>query len=114
VTARLKSEIWVQAFLRRCNIEGKFGAVLHRGNADAGAVMVVVNRLNGTHSLLGPAPGPAYDDDGERRFELLTPDPIDWPDTSDKIARARRFDDDLWVVEVEDREGLAGIVLAKP
>jgi hypothetical protein len=109
MTARLKTELWVQAFLRRCSVEGKFGAVLHVGNADAGALMIVVNHLNNTHSLLGPPPGPAYDESGERRFELRTPNPLPWFDMREKIERARRFDEDLWVVEIEDRDGFAGI-----
>jgi hypothetical protein len=110
MTARLKTELWVQAFLRRCSTEGKFGAVLHSGNPEAGALMIVVNHLNNMHTLLGPPPGPAYDDNGERRFELRTPQPLPWMDIREKIERARKVDDDLWVIEVEDRDGLAGIL----
>jgi hypothetical protein len=82
---------------------------LQRGHSDAGALMVVVNHLDGGHSLLGPAPGPAYDDEGNRRFMQLTDVRLPWPDMLAKIARARSFDEDLWVIEVEDREGLAGL-----
>jgi hypothetical protein len=110
MTARLKTELWVQAFLRRCSVEGKFGAVLHVGNADAGALMIVINHLNNTHSLLAPPPGPAYTETGERRFELRTPTPLLWHELRDKIERARSFDEDLWVIEVEDRDGFAGIL----
>jgi hypothetical protein len=110
VTARLKTELWVQAFLRRCQSDGQFGAVLQRGHADAGALMVVINHLDGTHSLLGPPPGPAYDDDGTRRFENLTPAALPWLQINDKIQRARSFDEDLWVIEVEDKSGFAGLL----
>jgi hypothetical protein len=110
MSARLKTELWVQAFLRRCEIEGKFGAVLHKGNPEAGALMIVVNHLNGANTLLGPPPGPAYDDDGNRRFEKRTEVPLGWHQINEKIMKARSFDDDLWVIEVEDRDGLAGIV----
>jgi hypothetical protein len=110
VSLRLKSDLWVQAFLRRTSVEGKFGAVLHAGHADAGAVTVVINHLNSTHTLLGPAPGPAYDDVGERRFIKLTEIPLLWPDVRERIEKLRRFDEDMWVVEVEDREGLAGLL----
>jgi hypothetical protein len=106
---RLKSELWVQAFLRICETRGQFGAVLHRGNAEAGAVMVVVNHLNGLSSLLVPPPGQSYDDDGTRRFSLSTKDPLPWLEISEKITRQRSFDSDLWVIEVEDRNGLAGL-----
>ncbi len=113
MSARLKTELWVQAFLRRCSINSQFGAVLHRGNAEAGALMVVINHLDGTHTLLAPPPGPAYDEVGERRFEKRTPQALPWPDILDKINRAKSFDEDLWVIEVEDRSGLAGIVPVK-
>ena len=45
---RLKSGIWVAAYLRRCNVEGAFAAVRRRGAEEAGAIFVVVNRLDGT------------------------------------------------------------------
>jgi hypothetical protein len=110
MTARLKTELWVQAFLRRCQSDGKFGAVLHRGHADAGALMVVINHLDGTCSLLGPPPGPAYDDDGQRVFENRTETPLPWADVNAKIQRARSFDEDLWVIEIEDKSGFAGLI----
>ena len=110
MTARLKTELWVQAFLRRCQGDGMFGAVLHRGHAEAGALMVVINHLNGTCSLLGPPPGPAYDDDGNRLFEKRTVIPLPWAEVDKKIQRARSFDDDLWVIEVEDKTGFAGLI----
>ncbi len=109
MSARLKTELWVQAFLRRCQIDGKFGAVLHRGHADAGALLVVINHLDNTYSLLGPPPGPAYGDEGERLFENRTVTPLSWPDVNEKIQRARRYDNDLWVIEVEDRTGFGGL-----
>jgi hypothetical protein len=113
VSARVKTELWVQAFLRSCDVAGMFGAVLHRGNAEAGSLLVVINHLNATHTLLGTPPGPAYDDNGERRFENLTPIPLPWRDVQTKITRIKSFDSDLWVIEVEDRNGLAGIVPEK-
>ena len=110
MTARLKTELWVQAFLRRCQGDGMFGAVLHRGHAEAGALMVVINHLNGTCTLLGPPPGPAYDDDGNRLLENRTVTPLPWAEVDEKIQRARSFDDDLWVIEVEDKTGFAGLI----
>jgi hypothetical protein len=114
MSPRLKTELWVQAFLRRCQGEGKFGAVLHRGHADAGALMVVINHLDGTHSLLGPPPGPAYDSEGIRLFEKRTTAPMAWPDINEKIQRARSFDHDLWVIEVEDKSGFVGLITEPP
>ena len=59
---RLKSGIWVAAYLRRCNVEGAFAAVRRRGAEEAGAVFIKVNRLDGTPTLYGPAPQSAFDE----------------------------------------------------
>ncbi len=37
---RLKSSIWVAAYLRRCQTEGVFGAIRRRGAEEAGAVLI--------------------------------------------------------------------------
>ena len=112
-TPRLKSEIWVHAFLRRCQVEGMYGAVLNKGAAEAGAVYVIVNHLDGTQHFFGPAPGPAYDDEGERRFIEEIPYPVEQSDIDRIIARRLTFDADIWVVEVEDRKGTAGLKVAR-
>ena len=49
---RLKSSIWVAAYLRRCQTEGIFGAVRKRGAEEAGAVFVKVALLDGNAMLL--------------------------------------------------------------
>jgi hypothetical protein len=108
---RLKSDIWVHALLRRCAVQGLNGAVVHRGAAEAGAVFVIINQLNGLHHLLVPPPGPAYDDIGDRQFEMAFPDPKPWPEISAYVAKRRKTDPDIWVVEIEDRHGLAGLDL---
>jgi hypothetical protein len=108
---RLKSEIWVAALLRRCQAEGLYGAVIHKGAEEAGAIYVYINHLDGTYDLLSPPPGPSYDERGERRFMRETLKPTDWTAVSEIVARRRKSDTDLWAVEIEDRKGLAGIVL---
>src|ERR1700731_4071291 len=59
---RLKSAIWVAAYLRRCNGEGAFAAVRRRGAEEAGAIFIKLNRLDGTAELFGPAPQSAFGD----------------------------------------------------
>ena len=48
---RLKSSIWVSAYVRRCDIEGAFAAVRRRGAEEAGAIFIKLNRLDGTGTL---------------------------------------------------------------
>lgn len=106
---RLKSAIWVSALLRRHAAAGRFGAVIRKGAEEAGAVYVIVNHLDGTHHLFGPAPGPAYDDEGERRFVIELGSTATAEQVNALIARRAAADPDIWVVEIEDRDGTAGL-----
>jgi hypothetical protein len=107
---RLKSDVWVQAFMRKCNTEGKYCTVIAKGAPEAGAIFVIINRLDGRFHLFGPAPGTAFDDHGDRRFIEELAFPAGEADVAALLARRKKFDSDLWVVEVEDREGTAGLV----
>jgi hypothetical protein len=67
---RLRSDIWVAAYLRRCAVEGAAAVLRRRGAAEAGAIFVIVNRLDGTAALFAPAPQSEVADLGvERQFE---------------------------------------------
>ncbi len=70
---RLKSGIWVAAYLRRCNVEGAFAAVRRRGAEEAGAVFIKVSRLDGTATLYGPAAQSTFDEaqPAERNFTAV-------------------------------------------
>ena len=91
-------------------VEGIFGAVIRKGAEDAGAVYVIVNHLDGNCQLFGPAPGPSYDDEGERRWATELTSPVSMPEINELLERKKRFDPDIWIDEVEDRKGTAGIV----
>jgi hypothetical protein len=106
---RLKSAIWVSAFLRRCMVQGIFGAVVRKGAEEAGAVYVIVNHLDGTCHLFGPAPGASHDDEGERLWVEEVSPPAGPADATALLERRTRVDPDIWVVEVEDRGGTAGL-----
>src|SRR3954452_24839843 len=104
---RLKSSIWVAAYLRRCQTEGVFGAVSRRGAEEAGAVFVKVALLDGNAVLYVPAPQTVYDDSRpiERLFVPTTPAPVPEPSVQERLAKEIRFDPDVWIVEIEDRAG---------
>jgi len=106
---RLKSAIWVAAYLRRCNGEGAFAAVRRKGAEDAGAVFIIINRLDGRATLYGPAPQTAFDDakPADRAFVAMIglPEPVSEAEIEAKLSREVRFDPDVWIVEVEERSG---------
>jgi len=112
---RLKSSIWVAAYLRRCQTEGVFGAVRRRGAEEAGAVFVKLALLDGTAMLYMPAPQTAYDDERpfERVFAPSSATPVSEQAIEERLAKEIRFDPDVWIVEIEDKAGRHFLDLAK-
>ena len=102
---RLTSEFWVAALVRRCFGENAFAAVVSKGSEQAGAIYIVLDRLDGTLDLFGPAPQSAFDADnaGTRLFERLL-ERVEREAIQARLASEARMDPDIWVVEIEDRE----------
>lgn len=99
--ARLKAEIWVKAQLRLCDIACIPAVVVRRGDADAGSVLLKINRLGGGCRVLGRA----YTETGERAWLPATGDaPVKEDEADAYIRRQLDFDPDLWVLEIEDPE----------
>ena len=114
-TMRLKSSIWVAAYLRRCQTEGIFGAVRRRGAEEAGAVFVKVSLLDGSAMLYVPAPQTVYDDSRpiERIFTPTSRETVPEASVEERLVKEIRFDPDAWIVETEDKAGRHFLDLAK-
>lgn len=112
---RLKSAIWVAGYLRRCQGAGVFGVVRRRGAEEAGAVFVKIALMDGKALLFVPAPQASYDDSRpiERIFTQSPPQAVEEPVVEARLAKEIGFDPDLWIVEVEDKEGRHFLDLAK-
>ena len=107
---RLRTDIWVSAYMRTVEVGGGFATLRRRGAAEAGAVFVVLDRLDGRCALF--APGPSDEALGERRF--LRAHKAEWVDSAEVSARLEREvkrDPDLWVIDVERRDGVHGLDL---
>ncbi|HML09018.1 MAG TPA: DUF1491 family protein [Xanthobacteraceae bacterium] len=105
---RLKTALWVAAYLRRCQVEGVSAVVRRRGAEEAGAIFVRISRLDGTSDLFGPAPQSAFDaaQGAARAFApSLAALPASDAAVEAFLAREIKFDPDVWIVEVEDRAG---------
>ncbi len=97
----LSTDLWVSAFIRRAESGGAFAVVVRKGDLRAGAVLLkVLNRTDGTARLYSEA----VRMDGEAVW-MQPAGSQDEPDLDRYIERAVRIDPDVWVVEVEDREG---------
>jgi hypothetical protein len=99
VSARLTADFWVQAYLARLRIAGIPAFVTARGDATAGAVLVKLNTLDGGARAFSRT----YDASGERVWAPIAEGAEGEVDAA--VGRQRGFDPDLWVIEVEDRQG---------
>jgi len=97
----LSSDLWVSALIRRAEIGGAFATVVRKGDDRAGSVVVkAYDTSTRTARVFTEAFGP----DGERLW--IQPVVSDSESELDAyIARQRGYDPDLWVVEIEDRQG---------
>ena len=99
---RVRADIWVQALLRRCAGEGVPAFVVSHGDDSSGTVLVKVNMLDGRAVVYSPM----TDMNGGRSWTRGTgAEPV--PDSAVEayIEKEKRRDPDLWVIEIEDRDG---------
>lgn len=97
---RLTTRFWVDAYLARLRLMDILAFVVAHGDDTAGAVVVKLSTLDGEAMAF------------QRSFDLLTGERA-WvtlakgaePDVDASIRRQRGFDPDLWVIEIEDRQG---------
>lgn len=100
------------AHIRRVFAEGANAIVARKGDADAGAIFIRTLGADGTSALFGPAPGLEAGTSGERLWRLVAEegpaDPTN-PDAvhriDERLAREINFDPDIWIIEIEDRQG---------
>lgn len=99
---RLKTHVWVQALIRRCDRETRPAVVRRKGDADAGAVVLKLDRFAAGAVVLAQARTAL----GEPAWTRVTgPEPVPEAAAEDAIARQRRFDPDVWLIEIEDPKG---------
>ena len=97
---RLTSSFWVQAYIKKLNLLGVPAFVISHGDDTAGAIIVKVNKLNGDAVLF------------ERSFSLDKNlnqwskfESGDEKELDELLSRQLSRDRDLWIVEIESREG---------
>jgi hypothetical protein len=97
---KLTAEIWVSAYLTRLRLIEVPAFVVQRGDNTAGAVLIKLNTLDGQACCYQRS----FDlMTGERKWMVLVDGEEVTVDAS--ITKQCSFDPDLWVIEVEDRQG---------
>ena len=103
MSARLKTGLYVRALIRRAEIGGASVYVARRGAEEAGALILKLTKPNGSLTVLSRASR----GDGERVWIKPLGDSADSAAATKYFEKQVRFDPDLWIVEIEDREGRA-------
>ncbi len=103
---RLRAEFWIKGYIRRCAVEGASAVVVRHGDDDAGAIFIKISRLDGMCLVFGPAPAGFSGAESDRRWIAhLSPTGVPESEADAFLAREASFDSDLWLIEVEDRNG---------
>ena len=100
MTERLTADFWVRAYLTRLRLADIPAYVIAKGDPSAGAVVVKLATLDGQARAF------------QRSFDLMTGERA-WMVLADGaetevdavLGRQRSRDPDLWIIEVEDRQG---------
>jgi hypothetical protein len=100
---RLPTALWAQALMRRAQLAGAGVFLLQRGEESRGDVLLKVANLNGE----ARAYRPQTNMEGARVFIDLSLQGVGPEETAVDayVARAKERDSDLWIIEIEDRDG---------
>lgn len=103
---RLVTRLVVQALMRRLALADHAVAVLHRGDPDAGALLVTIDRFAAGTLVIGRG----RDAEGGLIWQAEAGGAaLDAPGLANHLARALKRDPDLWIVAVEDPRGRLGL-----
>ena len=100
---RLPTKVWVDGLVRRAQVAGASAFILQSGDEARGDVLLKVARLDGT----AIAYAPSMNLEGDRIFLNLQVQGIGPEEVGVDayLRRAAERDRDLWIVEIEDRDG---------
>jgi hypothetical protein len=105
---RLRTDFWVAALRRRAEAAGAYVSIARHGADEAGAIFVTVDHGDGRFDLYGPAPQSVFDDErpSDRLF-LRVAEGCSEAEAGSRMEQELRFDPDLWLIGIEDRQGRA-------
>ena len=100
---KLKAAIQIAAIIRRAEGAGAHAYLVRRGSEEAGAIFLKLSRLDGTYTVLNQVRRGAG--------ELVWAQPLGGSTNETQanayLEKQMRFDPDLWILEIEDRDGRA-------
>ena len=96
---RFKPLIWIEILRRRVEAAGAFLMVLQKGDPDGGSITLIVENGSGL-SVLYTAQSQM---DGTRGWHAEAD--LSAEDLEKRIRSLKRMDEDLWVIEITDKQG---------
>ena len=102
-TPRLKAGIYVRALIRRVQVAAASAYVIRSGAEEAGSIILKVAKLDGSVLVLNQARNAR----GELVWAQALGGWVDEARAAQWCDKQVKFDPDLWIVEIEDREGRA-------
>ena len=95
---RLPASVEATGLIRRAEAQGDFAALLHKGDPDRGTLLLVVGSRGRHVACLERALSP----DGKYRWQKVGPgESASVPDVSGFLEKRRRFDPDLWLIDLD-------------
>ena len=99
--SRLSAKLEVSAIMRRAETAGGFAAILRRGDADRGSLLLIINSRGRYVGCLERA----LTLDGQYRWQLVgPPESASSAEVADFLVKRARFDADLWAIELDIAE----------
>jgi hypothetical protein len=102
MSARLPAHLEIAGLIRLAQAGGGFASVLHKGERDAGAIVLVLTERGGNPRLFERMPSA----DGDRIWQHRVIEDIDKYAVLDQyLTRRQAQDPDLWIVELDIANG---------
>ncbi len=95
------TRLLISAQIRAASVHGVTITVMRKGDPDSGSILLKINRLDGMVELLGQV----WMDDERVWTPLQSPSVLAEAEAEALAAEAAENDPDLWIVEVEDKQG---------
>jgi hypothetical protein len=102
-TPRLKAGIFVRALIRRVQVAGASAFVIRSGAEEAGSIILRIAKLDGSVLVLNQARNAK----GELVWAQALGGWVSEARAGEWCDKQVKFDPDIWIVEIEDREGRA-------
>ena len=99
MTARITTEFWISAYRKRLQLSEVPVFVTKKGDDTAGAILIKLNTLDGNAKLFHRT----FNENFDREWTIFLSG--EETEIDNNIVEQIKFYSDLWVLEVEDKNG---------